>query len=94
MNDVIKLRTLSITPDAAGFSSTAVTEKTVYADIKSVRQSEFYAAEASGKKVDLVFVVNADEWNGATEIEYGSLVYSVVRAQDWKGRTELTCSRM
>jgi SPP1 family predicted phage head-tail adaptor len=71
-----------------------VTEKTVYADIKSVRQSEFYAAEASGKKVDLVFVVNADEWNGATEIEYGSLVYSVVRAQDWKGRTELTCSRM
>ena len=46
------------------------------------------------KKVDLVFVVNADEWNGATEIEYGSLVYSVVRAQDWKGRTELTCSRM
>lgn len=94
MNDVIKLRTLSITSDAAGFSSTAVTEKTVYADIKSVRQSEFYAAEAIGKKVDLVFVVNADEWNGATEIEYGSLVYSVVRAQDWKGRTELTCSRM
>lgn len=94
MNDVIKLRTLSITSDAAGFSSTAVTEKTVYADIKSVRQSEFYAAEASGKKVDLVFVVNADEWNGATEIEYRSLVYSVVRAQNWKGRIELTCSRM
>ena len=94
MNDVIKLRTLSVTSDAGGFSSTVVTEKTVYADIKSVRQSEFYAAEASGKKVDLVFVVNADEWNGATEIEYESLVYSVVRAQDWKGRTELTCSRM
>jgi len=94
MNDVIKLRTLSVTSDAGGFSSTVVAEKTVYADIKSVRQSEFYAAEASGKKVDLVFVVNADEWNGATEIEYGSLVYSVVRAQDWKGRTELTCSRM
>ena len=94
MNDVIKLRTLSVTSDAGGFSSTVVATKTVYADIKDVRQSEFYAANASGKRVDIVFVVNDDEWNGATEVEYDSAVYTIVRKQNWHGKVELTCARM
>jgi SPP1 family predicted phage head-tail adaptor len=92
--DEIKLRTVTITADTGGFPAQAVTTKTVYADIKDVRQSEFYQAAAIGKRVDIVFVINDDEWNGETEIEYGGSVYAVTRKQPWRGRTELTCTRM
>lgn len=94
MINEIKLRTLTITADSGGFPTQTVVTKTVYADIKDVRQSEFYQAGASGKKVDIVFVINEDEWNGETEVEYLSSVYTVTRKQNWKGRVELVCTRM
>ncbi len=92
--DEVKLRTLTITADGGGFPSQTVVTKTVYADIKDVRQSEFYAADAAGKRVDIVLVINNDEWNGATEVEYDSAVYTIVRKQNWHGKVELTCARM
>lgn len=94
MNDVIKLRTLTISTDISGFKATTASTKTIFAEIKDVRQSEFYAADAVGKKVDIVFVINPEEWNGATEVEYDSVNYSIVRKQNWHGRVELTCTRM
>ena len=67
---------------------------TADAKIDDIRQSEFYAADAVGKKVDVVFIINPEEWNGATEVEYDSAIYSIVRKQSWHGRVELTCTRM
>lgn len=95
MNYEIKLRAVTVTADSGGAPSKAVTTTTVYADEKSVRQSEFYAAEAKGKRLDVVLVINADEWNGATEVEHKGVVYEIVRAyQAGLGRVELTCARM
>lgn len=94
MINEIKLRTLTITADSGGFPTQGVDTKTVYADVRDVRQSEFYQADAAGKRVDIVFVINSDEWNGATEVEYDSVVYNIARKQNWRGRVELTCSRM
>lgn len=93
-HDVL-LRTKTITADAGGFSTEAIATKSVYAEAKSVRQSEHYAAEAAGKRADIVLVISADEWNGATEAEYDGAVYSIIRTyQVGRGRVELTCSRM
>lgn len=93
--DEVKLRTLTITADTGGFPTQTVTTRTVYADKKSVRQSEFYAADAAGKRVDIVFVINADEWLGETELEHEGLIYTVARSyQVGLGRVELTCARM
>ena len=76
------------------FPSKSVSTVEVYADQKSVRQSEYYAADAQGKRLDMVLVINADDWNGATEVEYNNTVYNIERAyQVGLGRVELTCSR-
>ena len=94
MEHVVKLRTITVTSDSGGFPSKSVSTMEVYADQKSVRQSEYYAADAQGKRLDMVLVINADDWNGATEVEYNSVVYNIERAyQVGLGRVELTCSR-
>ena len=69
MDKIVKLRTLTVTSDSGGFPSKSVSTVEVYADTKSVRQSEYYAADAKGKRLELVLVINADDWNGATEAE-------------------------
>ena len=94
MEHVVKLRTVTVTADTGGFPTKAVSTVDVFADMKSVRQSEFYAANANGKRLDNVLVINADDWNGATEVELNGVVYSIERAyQVGLGRVELTCSR-
>ena len=94
MEHVVKLRTLTVTADSGGFPSKSVSNMEVYADQKSVRQSEYYAADAQGKRLDMVLVINADDWNGATEVEYNNTVYNIERAyQVGLGRIELTCAR-
>lgn len=94
MEHVVKLRTLTVTADSGGFPSKSVSTVEVYADQKSVRQSEYYAADAQGKRLDMVLVINADDWNGATEVEYNNTVYNIERAyQVGLGRVELTCAR-
>ena len=94
MEHVVKLRTITVTSDSGGFPSKSVSTVEVYADQKSVRQSEYYAADAQGKRLDMVLVINADDWNGATEVEYNNTVYNIERAyQVGLGRIELTCSR-
>ena len=94
MEHVVKLRTITVTSDSGGFPSKSVSRVEVYADQKSVRQSEYYAADAQGKRLDMVLSINADDWNGATEVEYNSVVYNIERAyQVGLGRVELTCSR-
>jgi SPP1 family predicted phage head-tail adaptor len=95
MIEEIKLRTLTITADAGGFPTQTVATKTVYAEKKSVRQSEFFQADASGRKAEIVFVVNADEFGNETEVEFGGVVYSIYRTyQAGLGRVELYCQRM
>lgn len=106
MLDEIKLRTVTKTPGAGGYVSESVSASTVYADVMSVKRSEFYAAGAAGMKADIVFVVNADEYAGQTEVEYDGKIYKVVRtyqlaesrtsARSYRGdinRIELTCAR-
>lgn len=94
MDKIVKLRTLTTTSDSGGFPSKSVSTVEVYADTKSVRQSEYYAADAKGKRLELVLVINADDWNGATEAELNGVVYTIERAYQ-KGlvRVELTCAR-
>lgn len=95
MDHVIQLRTITAASDSGGFPIKSVTTTQVYADKKSVRQSEYYAAEAKGRRLDMVLVVNADDWNGASEVEFSGVVYEIVRAyQVGLGRVELTCARM
>ncbi len=81
------------TPDEEGFPVQTQTRREVWADRMSAKRSEHYQAKASGQKVDIVFAVMADEYQGEAEVEYQGTKYKVERAyQLGLGRVELTCA--
>ncbi len=88
MLDEITLRGKTITINENGYPVENATSATVYADVMNVGQSEFYAAQAIKRRLDVVFVINADEYSGQTEAQHGGIIYDVVRtAQGFETRT-------
>ena len=50
------------------------TEKEVFCNKKSVRQSEFYQAQAQGYKPELMFVVRSSEYNGEAYFKHKGII--------------------
>jgi SPP1 family predicted phage head-tail adaptor len=70
----------------------ADTKKQVYANKKSIRQSEFYQAAATGLRPELMFEVRTSDYNGQPKLEYESVTYNIIRTYDKNGEiTELIC---
>ncbi|MEK5415059.1 hypothetical protein [Paenibacillus sp. FSL L8-0708] len=66
----------------------------VFANKKSVRQSEFYQAAAVGKKPEVVFEVQTIEYNDEPKLVFGEITYYITRTFSKNAeRTELVCSR-
>lgn len=91
--DVINLLTIITTKDANGYKiEEASKNTTIFAEKKSVRQSEHYQAAAVGVNVEIMFVVWSIEYQGNKYLEYDSKVYQVERTYDTGEFTELICS--
>jgi SPP1 family predicted phage head-tail adaptor len=94
MDKTITLRSTATAPDANGVAITTNTDTQVYAERKSVKRTEFYAAQAAGVRADIAYVVNADDYGGQMLVVDGATVYKVTRTyQVGLGRVELTCTR-
>ena len=94
MSEIIKLVTSTTAPNEVGIPVETTTSVDVYADRKSVKRTEYYAANAAGSRADVTFVVNADDYSGQMRVEHGSEKYEVTRAyQAGLGRVELTCAK-
>jgi head-tail adaptor len=66
----------------------------VYANKKSVRQSEFYQALASGVRPEIVFEVLAEEYTDQPQLSYEDTTYYIIRTFTKTGeKLELICSR-
>jgi len=90
--DVISLITVTTTENELGDTIEVSTERQVFADKQSVRQSEFYQAAATGLRPELMFVVRTIEYNGETRLKYNDKEYSIIRTYDKDGElTELVC---
>ena len=90
--DVIKLISYTTTENELGDTIEVSTERQVFADKQSVRQSEFYQAAATGLRPELMFVVRTIEYNGETRLKYNGKEYSIIRTYDKDGElTELVC---
>lgn len=90
--DVISLITVITTENELGDVIEETTERQVFADKQSVRQSEFYQAAATGLRPELMFVVRTIEYNGETKLKYNGKEYSIIRTYDKDGElTELVC---
>lgn len=65
----------------------------VFANKKSIRQSEFYQAAATGLRPELMFEVRTSEYNGEKTLIYNAKEYTVIRAFEKGGEfTEIVCS--
>jgi phage head-tail adaptor, putative, SPP1 family len=66
----------------------------VFANKKSVRQSEFYQAIAAGLKPEIVFEVREQEYHDEKKARYGETDYHIIRTYSRNGEImELVCSR-
>ena len=62
-------------------------EKTeVYADVKSISQSEFFAAAQNGFKAQYQFKIWPDEYENQPYVEYAGERYSIYRTYEPSGQ--------
>lgn len=92
MVDEITLYAVAEVSRVGGVPVYSRTPTEVFAEVKSVTRSEWYAANQSGRRADIVFVINADEYDNQTEALYGSTTYNIIRSyRIGLDRVELTC---
>ena len=93
-SDTVDLITFSDDTDDNGDPKEVETGRnTVFADKKSIRQSEFYAAAEHQVNLTQMFLVRTIDYGGERKLEYGGKPYYVVRTYDkGNGMTELVCN--
>lgn len=99
-NEVIKLISEVTAVNEYGDMVKSYSEKTVFADLKSIGQSEFYQAQANGLKPEIKFVL-ADcldytnekiiKYQGFNDVEEET--YTVIRTYRSGNSLELVCKR-
>lgn len=98
-DDVIKLLNTTETVDKYGNTITTVTESSVFAEVRSLSQNEFYQAQALGLKPEIKFII-ADfaDYGGQKQLKYTPFggteqVYDVLRTFRNKINLEIVCKR-
>lgn len=66
------------------------TYRKVYANKKSVRQSEFYQGASAGLKPELVFEIRSIEFRNEEYVRYNDKTYSIIRVYENGDNIELT----
>jgi SPP1 family predicted phage head-tail adaptor len=90
--DIIDLVSITRTVNDVGSYTETEVKNTVFADKKSIRQSEFYQAQATGLRPELMFVIRTIDYNNESKIVYNSKNYQVIRTHDKNGEfVELIC---
>lgn len=90
--DIIYLVSVTTTENDMGDIIEVETKRQVFADKKSIRQNEFYQAQATGLRPELMFIVRSIEYEQEPKLEYNSKTYNIIRTYDKDGElTELVC---
>lgn len=80
--DVAKLITYPIVVDGKGSQIKTPVKRQVFVDRKSVRQAEFYQAQANGLRPDYMFVMRRSEYLGEPHIEFDGKIYDIIRVYE------------
>lgn len=93
-NDVIELGKPEIVEDKYGNQSKEYVFKEVFAEVKSVSQSEYYTAAQSGFKPVYRFIL-ADyyDYNEEDTVRYGGILYHIIRTYRNGLQLELTVEK-
>lgn len=92
--DVIELLAVTVQQNPnTGELEEVETARQVFANKKSIRQSEFYAAALAGLQPQLMFVVRTAEYDDEKKLRYNGADYNIIRTFDKNGEMmELVCS--
>jgi SPP1 family predicted phage head-tail adaptor len=98
-DEAIYLRTETETTDKYGDPEKTITERQVFAQVKSISQTEFYQAQAIGLRPEIKFVI-ADfyDYQGEQTLKYTPFggtpqIYEVIRTYRTKTNLEIVCRR-
>ena len=80
MADVINLVSQTITIDALGNEVATESEKTVYCEVNSITQNEFFAAANTELNPEYRFTIFFGDYNGEDIVKYNGVRYSVYRS--------------
>ena len=79
MSDVVTLITQVVTTDAYGNEVKTETERTVFCEVDSITQSEFYAAADTELNPEYRFTVFFADYEGESVLKYHGNRYAVYR---------------
>lgn len=99
--DVINLLSDSTTTNSIGDAVKTPVSREVFADRKSIRQSEFYQAAAAGLKPEIMFEINLIDYEGERYLTYSEdpaedpKHYTIIRTYEKdRDKIELICKRV
>lgn len=91
--DTVTLEAVTHDMDEEGYPKETVTETEVFADIQSVRRSEFYAAKQIGITLEIAVKLRAADYDGQERLVWNGKRYAVERAYtEAREMYELECS--
>lgn len=90
--DIVTLVWITNTENDIGDIVEQEIKREVFANKKSVRASEFYQAQATGLKPEIMFEIKTVEYLDERKLVYNNRTYNIIRAYDKNGETvELIC---
>lgn len=89
--DVINLVAVVNTVNDGGDTVQVDTSRQVYANKKSIKQSEFYQAFSLGLKPEVTFVIHSFEYAGERKLTYETKPYNIIRTFEKGDFIELIC---
>lgn len=93
MTDVITLITQTITTDKYGNEEATETERTVYCEVDSISQTEFYAAANTELNPEYRFTIFFGDYEGESLVKFNGARYSVYRTYRTGDDLELYAER-
>jgi SPP1 family predicted phage head-tail adaptor len=93
--DVINLISIVYSQNSIGDITETPTSRQVFANQKSIRQSEFYQSQANGLKPEIMFEIRAIDYADEKKLSFNSLQYNIIRTYSKNGEIlELICNRL
>ena len=93
MSDVLILISRTIAKDTYGNETVTENEKTVFCEVDSISQSEFFAAADSQLNPEYRFTVFFGDYNGEVIVKYNGVRYAIYRTYRTGDGIELYCER-
>lgn len=78
--DVVALQAVQTDTDEEGYPRETVTQRHVYADVQSVKRTEFYAAKQLGIDLAITVKVRYVDYGGQERLTFQGRTYKVERA--------------